>query len=349
MSGSGALPPGSEQVIRFDGRPDYRCRLFVTVPRTLTLEEFRAMFSRVSLVHQAFFFERTASRTPPSSTESLHSPFGGLAADSAAKDVKTGLIAYYAPIFAHQARRIFHGLQVRGGTILVSQMRKRVTSTYKNGGSYPLDSRECLLLLNHFLGFNGWSTRILEVRQQPVQVMGRWPTFNCKCSCRLEVLAFGTRVIVPKSNNNEVRVVGSATVSLQTPTRTKAEAIKQAQKVAVTEARKNALQYGLELVVRLAKNGDKRGPDSILVSPRKRRVVKKLRQFGPHSDAMDEDAVAPLLEPFDPDVLRQKLAYRREFEESGVENAGEFFKLTSREETVATLWAMGLENADEFF
>ena len=34
---------------------------------------------------------------------------------------------------------------------------------------------------------------------------------------------------------------------------------------------------------------------------------------------------------------------------SGIENSAEFFPLTTRERTIAQMWAIGIENAEDFF
>ena len=162
-----------EHVIRFDGRPDYRCRIFVRIASGVCEADFHAMFSKVSLVHQARFLPSNSGGRSASSASSPSKSFTPASSVTAARatsgtttpvlpDSRVGVVAYYAPIFALQACKIFNGLVIRGQPVQVWRMRRHLGggSRYNDAGQYPLDNSESIQVLNHFLKFGGWSSRI---------------------------------------------------------------------------------------------------------------------------------------------------------------------------------------------
>ena len=215
--------------IRFDGRPSYRSRVFVRAAQSMTVDDIFTIFSKVSLLHQ------------------VH--------ELPSKDDNEALfvIAFYAPVFAHQACEIFNGVKVKGFEMQVWRMkRQRNASQYNDSGIWALDNRESIEVLNHFLGFSGWSSCILGLKIKTTQkLVGNKKVFESCCWCRVQVQvrvpSLGTED--PQDSNVVVTVVGETTETNDRQFSSIGEAVQRAQKVAVTNARKNALQEGLEIIL----------------------------------------------------------------------------------------------------
>ena len=226
----GPSPPssqssGAEHVIKFNRSPGYRCRVIVIVPSGVTLEDVEAIFSRLSLLHQVQLIREDNNQD------------------------WVCVVAYYAPVFARQASQIFHGMDVKkqGHKLKVYQMGYRKGSAVHNNINYPLTSRDCVLVLNHFLGFDGWSSRLrsIDFKTKCIATV-KPPKYECCCVATVE-LRIRDRTV---NSRQQIVVEGHAKVEPSQVFPSLGAAIQQAQKRAVTEGRKAALANNLELVVR---------------------------------------------------------------------------------------------------
>jgi len=219
-------------VIRFDRRPNARCRVFVRVSATTEVQDIAPIFSRLSLLHHVHL--------QPVDEEN---------------NCRIGIVAYYAPTFATQATLIFDGIEVKGFEMQVWPLQRFI----KCPPQHCLDSRESILVLNHFLGFDGWSSKIVEmsVTFSEKAQRGGLTCYEASARCRVEVIIRGSSPGRGHLSDCDPRrqcfegfsIFGSATISPDQAYPTKAQAIQMAQKCAVTEARKQALQNELEITI----------------------------------------------------------------------------------------------------
>lgn len=248
MAHISTAPPQEPELIRFDDRPNFQCRIFARVSISTTYDEVMTVFSKLSLLHYVSFL-------PPKEQDSPD---------------HVALVAYYAPIFAKQACKIFNGMKVNGYELKVWRFSKKCKEIN------PLSATKCTEVLNYFLGFNRWSSCVKSIQVKSERILGQTKSQSdyqsiATAEVRVKMSSTGynynKQLQIQKgecekhegneSDIEELVLVGQATVSTgniiginYSHFRTKNDIMQNLQKRAVTEARKTALQLGLELVVK---------------------------------------------------------------------------------------------------
>uniref|UniRef100_A0A3P8SK56 RAD52 motif-containing protein 1 n=1 Tax=Amphiprion percula TaxID=161767 RepID=A0A3P8SK56_AMPPE len=77
------------------------------------------------------------------------------------------LIKFYSAVQAAEAQRLTDGKTLFQSSQLKVRLSSKQTPAFMSGSSRPLSHAHCLELANHCLGFNGWTSEIITVRNTP--------------------------------------------------------------------------------------------------------------------------------------------------------------------------------------
>uniref|UniRef100_A0A3Q1GRG7 RAD52 motif-containing protein 1 n=1 Tax=Acanthochromis polyacanthus TaxID=80966 RepID=A0A3Q1GRG7_9TELE len=78
------------------------------------------------------------------------------------------LIKFYSAVQAAEAQRLTDGKTLFQSSQLKVKLSSKQTPAFMSGSSTPLSHTHCLELANHCLGFNGWTSEIITVRNTAV-------------------------------------------------------------------------------------------------------------------------------------------------------------------------------------
>jgi len=140
------------------------------------------------------------------------------------KSTDYAFIKYYSRKAATLAFQKANKLKLHGIDLKLTFAKQR-----QGRKETPLDINRCIELANYYIGFNCWSSNIMSLSQESLELNETNGSFKCTYTCKTTFRLLDSRFI-------------EATGKASNTSNDKRFAIEYAKKNAVTDARKNAFQ-----------------------------------------------------------------------------------------------------------